>query len=85
MEPSTDPLKDPLKIARHNLRGRLNSVKMCVFALETMHPHEAIEFLEMIERGADNAVVAVDELEAAFQSNASAGAAAAAADQVSGR
>ena len=67
MEASTDPLKDPLKIARHNLRGRLNSIKMCVFALETMHPHEAVEFLEMIERGADNAVVAIDELEAALK------------------
>ena len=57
---------EQLRQARHNLLGRLNSIKMCVFALETMKPHEAVEFLEMIEGAADRAVAAMDAFDEAF-------------------
>jgi hypothetical protein len=57
---------EELRHARHNLLGRLNSIKMCVFALETMTPHEAVEFLEMIEGACDRAVVAMDAFDEAF-------------------
>jgi hypothetical protein len=56
---------EELRQARHNLLGRLNSIKMCVFALETMKPIEAVEFLEMIESATDRAIAAIDEFEAA--------------------
>jgi hypothetical protein len=57
---------EELRHARHNLLGRLNSIKMCVFALETMKPHEAVEFLEMIEVACDRAVAAMDAFDEAF-------------------
>jgi hypothetical protein len=51
---------EEIRQARHNLLGRLNSIKMCVFALETMKPQEAVEFLEMIEAATDRAIAAMD-------------------------
>lgn len=57
---------EDIRQARHNLLGRLNSIKMCVFALETMKPHEAVEFLEMIESASDRAIAAMDAFDEAF-------------------
>jgi hypothetical protein len=57
---------EDLRQARHNLLGRLNSIKMCAFALETMKPHEAVEFLEMIESATDRAIAALDAFDEAF-------------------
>jgi hypothetical protein len=57
---------EEIRHARHNLLGRLNSIKMCVFALETMKPSEAVEFLEMIEGACDRAIVAMDAFDEAF-------------------
>ena len=57
---------EDLRAARHNLLGRLNSIKMCIFALETMRPAEAVEFLEMIEGASDRAIAAMDAFEAEF-------------------
>ena len=57
---------EDLRHARHNLLGRLNSIKMCVCALETMTPLEAVEFLEMIEGATDRAITAMDEFDQAF-------------------
>ena len=71
---------EELKHARHNLLGRLNSIKMCVFALETMKPHEAVEFLEMIEGATDRAITAMDAFDEAFDRDP-----AAAADVISRR
>ena len=65
---------EDLRHARHNLLGRLNSIKMCVFALETMKPHEAVEFLEMIEGTCDRAVTAMDAFDEAFDRDPSAAA-----------
>ena len=67
---------EELRQARHNLLGRLNSIKMCVFALETMPPHDAIEFLEMIEAAADRAITAMDAFEEAYDRDPAAAAAA---------
>ena len=66
---------EELRHARHNLLGRLNSIKMCVFALETMKPQEAVEFLEMIEAATDRAVLAMDAFDEAFDSDPTAAAA----------
>src|SRR5688572_20816984 len=60
------PTMEELRHARHNLLGRLNSIKMCVCALETMQPHEAVEFLEMIEGATDRAVAAMDAFDEAY-------------------
>ena len=57
---------EELRHARHNLLGRLNGIKMCVSALESVKPHEAIEFLEMIETATDRAIAAMDAFEEAF-------------------
>jgi hypothetical protein len=65
---------EEIRQARHNLLGRLNSIKMCVFALETMPPHEAVEFLEMIETASDRAIVAMDAFDEAFDRNPAAAA-----------
>ena len=65
---------DELRHARHELLGALNSIKMCVFALETMKPAEGIEFLEMIESACDRGVCAMDAFDAAFDRDPSAAA-----------
>ena len=59
-------MEDPLRKARHDLRGKINALKLCVSAFEMIDdPGELLEFLDMIERAADMAVEALDELEAA--------------------
>ena len=56
---------DPLRHARHNLRGRINALKLCVTAFAVLESNdELLEFLDMIEDAADKTVVALDELEA---------------------
>ena len=56
---------DPLRHARHNLRGRINALKLCVTALAVLQSdEELLEFLDMIEDAADKTVLALDELEA---------------------
>ena len=55
----------PLRQARHNMRGRLNALKLCVSALPTCEtPAETVEFLEHIEEAAVKLVLALDEYEA---------------------
>jgi hypothetical protein len=61
-----NPAMEELRHARHNLLGKLNSIKMCVCALETMTPLEAVEFLEMIEGATDRAIAAMDEFDEAY-------------------
>jgi hypothetical protein len=65
---------DELRHARHDLLGRLNSIKMCVFALETTKPHEAVEFLVMIEGATDRAIAAMDAFDEAYDRNPAAAA-----------
>ncbi len=63
---------EDLRHARHDLRGRLNAIKLCVSAFGVIDsPQEAVEFLDMIITGADKAVVALDALEAALDSQPS--------------
>ena len=58
---------DELREARHNLRGRLNALKLCVSAFEVLHDRqELLEFLDMIQQAADKTVVAMDALDAAL-------------------
>ena len=58
-------LEEEIRKARHNFRGRLNAVKLCISALEILEsPEEAVEFLEMIEDSADKTIAALDEFEA---------------------
>lgn len=60
-----------LKEARHNLRGRLNALKLCVSAFEILDSkQELLEFLAMIEEASDRTVVALDALEDVFDRHA---------------
>jgi hypothetical protein len=55
----------PVRVARHNVRGRLNALKLCVSALEILTDRkEQLEFLTFIEQACDTTVVALDELDA---------------------
>lgn len=56
--------KSPLKKARHDLRGRLNALKLCVSAFEILQDrNELLEFIDMTEQAADRTVAALDLLE----------------------
>ena len=58
---------DEVREARHNLRGRFSGLKLCVSAFDMLDSREeALEFLDMILRAADNTVLAIDALEAAL-------------------
>ena len=53
-----------LRKARHDLRGRLNALKLCISAFEILETkEELLEFLAMIEQATDKTTVALDELE----------------------
>ena len=53
--------------ARHNLRGRLNALKLCVSAFEILNTvKDELEFLHLIEQSADGTVVALDEMERVY-------------------
>ena len=61
-----------LKRARHDLRGRLNALKLCVSAFEVLESRaELLEFLDLIEQGADRTVTALDDLERVFDNQPS--------------
>jgi hypothetical protein len=56
-----------IREARHNLRGRLNALKLCVSAFEVLgSPGEVLEFLDMTDQAADRTTTALDDLEAAM-------------------
>jgi hypothetical protein len=60
LEPWTD-----LRKARHDLRGRMNALMLCVSAFEVVQTRaEAIEFLDMMDRACDKLIVALDQFEA---------------------
>ena len=55
----------PIRQARHNMRGRMNGLKLCVSALPTCeNPAEMLEFLDHIEQATDKVIKALDEYEA---------------------
>jgi len=61
---------DPVRQARHDLRGRINALKLCVSAIDVVTDRgEALEFLDLIVDGADKTVVALDTLEVALDHN----------------
>jgi hypothetical protein len=63
-------MESDVRQARHNLRGRLNALKLCVSALEMLHTRqELLEFLAMIDQAADRTIRAVDELDAISERN----------------
>jgi hypothetical protein len=54
-------------MARHNLRGRINALKLCASVLPILDDRaETLEFLAMIEQAADATITALDEFEAIF-------------------
>jgi hypothetical protein len=58
-------VEDDLRRARHDLRGRINALMLCVSAFDVVQdPAETLEFLDMIERAADRLVAALDRFEA---------------------
>ena len=57
-------IEEQIRKARHNLRGRLNAVKLCISALEILEEDsERVEFLDMIIDSTDNTVAALEEFE----------------------
>lgn len=60
-----ETLNTDLRKARHNMRGRLNALKLCISALPTCDtPQEAAEFLLNIEQETDKLIRSLDEYEA---------------------
>ena len=60
-----------LRRARHNLRGRLNAIKLCISALPTCEtPQESAEFLESIEVETEHLVQCLDQYEALYDAQA---------------
>jgi len=58
-------MEGDLKQARHNLRGKLNALKLCVSALEMLRTEaDLLEFLEMVDKSADRTVAALHQFEA---------------------
>ena len=56
---------EPIRFARHQVRGCLHGMRLCVAALETDPPaEEAIEFLDHIENAAGKLPKLLDDLEA---------------------
>lgn len=56
--------EDPVRRLRHDIRGRLNALKLCVAALDTpIETDEAVEFLGDIAGLCDSTVELLDELE----------------------
>ena len=61
-------MEGDLKQARHNLRGRLNGLKLCVSAMEMLRTRaEVLEFLDMIDQSADRTLAALDQFEAVWE------------------
>jgi hypothetical protein len=61
-------MEGDLKQARHNLRGRVNALKLCVSAMEMLRTEaEVLEFLEMIDTSADRTVAALDQFETVWE------------------
>ena len=60
-----ESLPEPIRYARHQVRGCLHGMKLCVAALETdLPPEEAHEFLDHIEHAAAKLPALLDDLEA---------------------
>jgi hypothetical protein len=60
-------MQTPISRARHDLRGRINALKLCVSALQVCDtPEEALEFLDMAERATDKVIQAAEEMERVF-------------------
>lgn len=54
-----------LKQARHDLKGRINALKLCISAFEVLGSREEeLEFLDMIEQAAERTTAALDRYEA---------------------
>jgi predicted transcriptional regulator len=55
-----DP-KNPLSVLRHDMNNHLNNMRLCMRVLETeTDPNEAIEWVDSIERAADECIASLD-------------------------
>ncbi|MGB7161073.1 MAG: hypothetical protein WBD40_23630 [Tepidisphaeraceae bacterium] len=56
---------ESLRYARHQVRGCLHGMKLCVAALDIdLPPEEALEFLEHVEQAAEKMPQLLDDLDA---------------------
>jgi hypothetical protein len=61
-------MEQDIRKARHDLRGKINAIKLCLTAAELIEgAAEKVEFLDMVISAADKAVVAMDVFEAAVE------------------
>jgi hypothetical protein len=57
-------MSDSVRDLRHDIRGRINAMKLCVAALDTPMEHsEAVEFLDDVVRMCDKVASLFDELD----------------------
>ena len=64
------PLNDGLPGLRHSARGCLNSIKLCVSALELPCTHEEeMEFIDDVIRSSDKMVSLMDEFAVYFETH----------------
>lgn len=63
--PLADP-PDPVRLLRHDIRGRLNAIRLCVGAAAFGTPRERAEFLEHVIEQADELVRLLDSYETAI-------------------
>ncbi len=65
---------DPIRFARHELRGCLHAMKLCVAALDTeLSPEETDEFIGHVEQAAERLPGLLDALEKVMPPTDSAG------------
>jgi hypothetical protein len=63
-------MQTPISRARHDLRGRFNALKLCIGALDICNtPADVAEFIEMIDRCADQVADAAEEMERVFDAH----------------
>jgi hypothetical protein len=61
------PTDKAIRQARHDLRGRINAIKLCISAFEVVTTKEdALDFLDMIIQATDKTSIALDTLESAM-------------------
>jgi hypothetical protein len=66
-------MQSEISCARHNLRGRMNALKLCISALTVVDtPDEAIQFLDHILKSTENLEASLDVFIAAAERDAQA-------------
>ena len=64
-DPAANIIPDPVRKARHDVRGRFNALKMSVYALDILRTRQdKLDFLRMIDDSAAQTISTLDHLDA---------------------